>query len=362
MSTVIHVDMDAFFAAIEIHDRPELRGRPVVVGGPPGSRGVVSTASYEARAFGVRSAMPSREAYRLCPQAVFLPGRYGRYAEVSEQIMGILREEAGEVEPLSIDEAYMAPRAGQDPVAVARRIKSRIAAETGLTASVGVAPNKLLAKLASDIEKPDGFVVIGPEQLPVILPPLPVRALPGIGPKTAGVLARLGIHSVGQLQAADRGLLRLEFGRRADELLDLAFGRDHRPIVTGHESKSISTETTFEEDIGDWRWLGERLGEYADELAARLAAHGGMRARTITVKLRFADFHTVSRSRTLPAPVRDARDIARAAEALLRQIERLDRVRLLGLGVSGLTDHPEPVQLSFPFLDGGERERRSEAT
>lgn len=351
-ASLVHLDMDAFFAAVEVLDRPELRGQPVIVGGPPRSRGVVSTASYEARAFGVRSAMPSREAYRLCPQGVFLPGRYDRYAEVSGRIMAILRQEAGEVEPLSIDEAYLAPRPGDDAAGLARRVQSRIAAEIGLSASVGVGPNKLLAKLASDLEKPGGLVVLTPERLAVTLPPLPVRALPGIGPKTAAVLARLGIGTVGQLQVADRGLLRLEFGRRADELVELAYGRDERTLVTGHESKSISTETTFEQDIRDWRWLGARLGEFAEEVAARLAAHGGgLRARTVTVKLRFADFRTVSRSQTLADPVRTARDIARVAEGLLRHIERLDRVRLLGLGVSGLTDHPEPVQLRFAFWE-----------
>jgi len=348
----IHVDMDAYFASVEVLDRPELRGKPVIVGGPPASRGVVSTASYEARRFGVRSAMPSREAWRLCPEGIFLPGRFDRYAELSRQIMGILREEGDRVEPLSIDEAYVAPPPGRDAVEVARRIKSRIAAETGLTASVGVAHNKLLAKMASDLEKPDGFVVITPERAATLLPPLPVRALPGIGPKTASMLMDLGIATIGQLQAADRGLLRLQFGRRADELVQLAYGEDHREVeLPTTESKSIGTETTFGQDVADWDWLAARLHEFSVELAARLRSHGRLRARTVTVKLRFADFHTVSRSRTLPAPLGEAHDIAQAATQLLRAIERLDKVRLLGLQVSGLTDQPEPVQLSFPFLN-----------
>ena len=355
----IHVDMDAFFAAVEVLDRPELRGRPVVVGGSPQSRGVVSTASYEARRFGVRSAMSAREAHRLCPEAVFLPVRGERYVTVSRQVMGILRQEGAVIEQLSIDEAYVQPPAGQSPVAVARRIKQRIAAETGLTASVGVAPNKLLAKLASDMRKPDGFAVITPDAVDEVLAPLPVRALPGVGPKTAGELAELGIATVAQLRRADPGLMRLQFGRRADELFQLARGEDHRPVEPEHETKSIGTETTFGEDVGDWSWLGERLREFAVELAAKLQP-SGWRARTVTVKLRFADFHTVSRSQTVSPALRDPAAIGRVAVSLLRRIERLDRVRLIGLQLSGLTDQPEPVQLSFPFREdpGGPREAR----
>ncbi len=349
MAATIHVDMDAFFAAVEMHDRPELRGKPVIVGGAPGSRGVVSTASYEARRFGVRSAMSCREAYRLCPQGVFLPVRGRRYGEVSRQVMDILRQEGSRMEQVSIDEAYVDP-GPRDAVEVGRRIKERILSETGLTASVGVAPNKLLAKVASDRDKPDGFVVIEPGGVDEILRPMPVRALPGIGPHTAAELAALGIKTVGELRAYDRGLLNLSFGRRAAELLKLAYGDDDRPFETVHETKSISTETTFGEDVQDWAVLRRQLGLFAGELAARLAEMG-MRARSVTVKLRFADFRTVSRSQTLAGGVHAATEIARAAEKLLGRVERLDKVRLIGLQVSGLTDRPDPVQLSFSFLE-----------
>lgn len=345
----IHVDMDAFFAAIEILDRPELRGKPVVVGGAPNSRGVVSTASYEARRYGVRSAMSCREAFRLCPQAVFLPVRWRRYDEISRQVMEILRQEGARIEQVSVDEAYVDPGLS-DPVEVGRRIKERIAAETGLTASVGVAPNKLLAKVASDRDKPDGFVVIEPGGVDAVLCPMPVRALPGIGPHTAAELGALGIRTVGELRNYDRGLLNLSFGRRAAELLKLAYGEDDRPFETVHETKSISTETTFNDDVEDWSLLRSQLGRFAEELADRLRQME-MRAKSVTVKLRFADFRTVSRSQTLPGGVHNAAEIARAAEKLLGRVERLDKVRLIGLQVAGLTDRPDPVQLHFDFLE-----------
>ena len=357
----IHVDMDAFFAAIEQLDFPELRGKPVVVGARPDSRGVVATASYEARRFGIRSAMPSREAFRRCPHAVFRPGRGSRYSELSRQIMAILREEGERVESVSCDEAYVDP-GEREPLLVARTVKRRIAAETGLTASVGLAPNKYLAKLASDLDKPDGFTVIGPGDVTSVLAPLAVRSLPGIGPSTAAELAILGIHTVAQLRAFDRGLLRLQFGRRAGELLDLAYGRDNRPVQPHHETKSISRETTFATDVADWAVLSTQLGEFAAELGGRLA-EAGLRARTVTIKVRFADFHTISRSHTGPGTVSRAGEIERAAETLLRSVAREDRVRLIGLGVSGLTDRPKPVQLRFVFADannGGHAPARGE--
>ncbi len=350
MARIVHVDMDAFFAAVEQHDRPELRGKPVIVGGSAASRGVVSTASYEARRFGVRSAMAAREAQRLCPQGVFLPVRGSRYAEVSRQIMAILRDEVASVEPISVDEAYLDPSGG-DAVAVAARVKSRIREETGLTASIGVAPNKFLAKLASDLGKPDGFVVINPEDVDRVLLPLPVRMLPGIGPKSAGDLAALGIHTVAELRSADRGLLGLHLGRRAGELLRLAHGEDDRPLEIEHETKSLAAETTFSVDVGDRDVLRGQLHSFAAELAGRMAA-AGLKARTITVKARFRDFQTVSRSQTMPRPVSEAVELAEVADDLLSRIERRDLMRLIGLQVSGFGEGPRAEQLRFDFAQG----------
>lgn len=354
MSRIIHVDMDAFFAAVEARDRPELAGKPVIVGGHPRSRGVVSTASYEARRFGVRSAMPSREAERLCPQGIFLPVRMSRYIEVSRQIIDILRAaagEAGHVEPVSVDEAYVDPGPG-DAVEVARRIKAEIRRQTGLVASVGVAPNKLLAKLAGESGKPDGFTVVGEEDVDSLLLPLPVRSLPGIGPKTAGELAMLGIRTVAELRSADRRLLEVSLGRRAADLLRLAYGEDDRPVGRSTELKSLGTETTFDEDVGDSETLRDKLKEFAADLAARLAK-SRLRARTVTVKIRFADFQTISRSQTYPRSLATGRELAEAAEKAFRRVERRDRVRLIGLQVSGLTERPEPEQVKFDFRGQG---------
>jgi DNA polymerase-4 len=342
--------MDAFFASVEVGDHPELAGKPVIVGGLPGSRGVVSTASYEARRFGVRSAMSVREAQRLCPHGVFLPVRMSRYAEVSRQIMAILRSAAGmtgSVEPVSVDEAYLDP-GGQDPVVTARAVKEQIKRETGLTASVGVAPNKLLAKVASDYGKPDGFTVIRPEDVDAILLPLPVRSLPGVGPKMAQELAALGISTVGQIRRADRGLLEVSLGRRAEELLRLARGEDSRPVAPPAENKSLGAESTFSEDVGDLETLRRQLDDFAAELADRMSKDR-VRARTVTIKVRFADFQTITRSETLPHSLAGADELASAAERILRRVERRDRVRLIGLQVSGLVAGPEPEQVRFEF-------------
>lgn len=343
--------MDAFFAAVEQHDRPELRGKPVIVGGSAASRGVVSTASYEARRFGVRSAMSAREARRLCPQGIFLPVRGWRYVEVSRRIMAVLRAEVPDVEAVSIDEAYLDP-GGADPVGTARRVKERIREQTGLTASIGVGPNKFLAKLASDIGKPDGFVVIAPEDVDRVLPPLPVRALPGIGPKSASDLASLGIHTVAELRAADRALLKLHLGRRADELLRLAYGQDDRRLEMEHETKSLAAETTFAVDVGDRDVLREQLRAFAVELADRMAG-AGLRARTVTVKARFRDFQTVSRSQTVERSLGTAAELIPVAEELLSRIERRDLIRLIGLQVSGFDEKPSRAeQLRFDFTSG----------
>jgi nucleotidyltransferase/DNA polymerase involved in DNA repair len=301
--------------------------------------------------------MPLREAYRLCPEGVFLPVRAHRYLEVSRQIMAILRQEAARVEPVSVDEAYLDLEGpiGEATVARARRIKERIRDETGLTASLGLAPNKMLAKVASELNKPDGFTVVPPEAVDQVLLPLSVRSIPGIGPKTATELAALGIRTMADLRAADAGLLNLQFGRRAGELLRLAHGQDDRPVEPVQEARSLAAETTFAEDVADLALLRRQLTDFAQELWDRVSA-GGLRARTVTVKVRFADFKTVSRSQTRGRSFGSAAELGAAALTLLRRVERRDRVRLVGLEVSGFSERSEPEQLRFDFA--AEREDR----
>lgn len=343
---IVHVDMDAFFAAVEQRDRPELRGRPVVVGGSPQGRGVVATASYEARRFGIHSAMPAARAYRLCPQAVFLEPDFARYNRVSEQIRRIMGEFARAIEPVSIDEAFLDVD-GSDGVEVGRSLKTAIRERVGLTASVGVSYNKFLAKLASDLEKPDGFTVIDPARAAELLPELPVRRLWGVGPRTEKRLADFGIEKIGELAAADPALLRRLFGRRAGEVLRLAQGIDDTPVVTEWEARSIGEETTFPADVGDETMLVNRLYLFAQAIARRLR-RDGMLARTVTVKLRFPDFQTITRSRTRATPTNDPEAIHRDACACLARAElRGRKVRLLGLQVSGIVHPGEPLQLRF---------------
>lgn len=353
---VIHLDMDAFYASVEQRDRPGLRGKPVIVGGPPKSRGVVATCSYEARKFGVRSAMPSREAYRLCPQGIFVRPNFARYTQVSQQIRAIMARYSETMEPLSLDEAYL-DVTGQDALAVGRALKHAIANELGLTASVGISYCKLLSKLASDFEKPNGFTVIDHQRARELLPTLPVRTLHGVGPRTAGALRDLGIETCGQLLAYDAAELHRYFGRRADELLLMARGIDDRPVVSEHEAKSFGVEDTFSTDMGSREWLKARLTEYAQPLAQRLRSHG-LRAKTVTVKIKWnvflgarergALFEQITRSHSLPGPTADASDLAHFAHLIFDRVEFGGRkVRLLGLSVSNLVPEDAPVQAYF---------------
>lgn len=336
--------MDAFFAAVEQRDNPDLRGKPVVVGGPPHSRGVVSTCSYEARRYGVRSAMPSREAARLCPQAIFLPPAIDKYQRVSREIQDIFARYTSLIEPLSLDEAFL-DVSGQDAVQVGQEIKAAIKAELDLTASVGVSYNKFLAKLASDWDKPDGFTVITPERAAELLPGLPVRKLWGIGPRSEEQLKALGIHTCGDLLAADQHLLIQVFGRRAEELVMLARGIDHRPVEVHREIKSMGEETTFQQDERDQARLKEVLRTYSGYLAARLSRHR-LLARTVTVKIRFEDFSTITRSQTQQSPTDREDEIFRTACQLLERVEFSGhRVRLIGLQVSGLVHPGETYQM-----------------
>ncbi|NOY82330.1 MAG: DNA polymerase IV [Kiritimatiellaeota bacterium] len=351
---ILHVDMDAFYAAIEQHDRPDLLGKPVVVGAPPDRRGVVSTASYEARRFGVHSAMPSRTAGRLCPHAVFLPVRMERYREVSRRVMEILRSFTPVIEQVSIDEAFLDVRGSEgrwrSPIEMARRIKKRIRDRTGLTASVGVAPNKFLAKLAGDLQKPDGLTVapVDPEAICRFLAPLPVTRLWGVGPALARRLAALGIRTVGQLQRCEVARLVRGLGPAAGlHLQRLARGEDSRNVVTAREEKSISNETTFPVDCGDPERVRQTLLELVEKVGRRLRSSGKL-ARTGQLKLRYADFRTLTRQTALgDAPTNSDRRLLQCAFELLDKTPLSEAVRLVGFGVHGLEDEDRGMQPSL---------------
>jgi len=348
---IIHADMDAFFAAVETLDDPSLRGKPVVVGGASDARGVVAAASYEARRFGIHSAMSMARAERLCPRLVRRPPRFGRYAEISGQVFDIFRAFTPLVEGVSIDEAFLdvtgTERLFGPAEAVGREIKRRVKDETKLTVSVGVAPNKFLAKVASDLEKPDGFVVIASDEAEARLAPLEVSRLWGVGPVTARALARMGIQRVGDLAAFPRDLLEVELGSYAEHLLELARGEDDRPVVIDDETKSIGAETTFARDIADAPTLRRHLDGLVERVAHELR-DAGYRARTVHLKARYADFTTVTRSHTLASPAAATRSLREVARTLLEtRLGRAGRpLRLVGFSVSNLV-RPELGQMEL---------------
>jgi DNA polymerase-4 len=358
--TILHVDMDAFYASVEQRDQPQLRGRPVIVGGTAG-RGVVSAASYEARRFGVHSAMPITQARRLCPDGVFLPVRMRHYAQIAAQIRDVFSSFTPLVEPLSLDEAFLDVRGceglfGPAPQ-VARQIKDRIQAETGLVASVGVAPNKFLAKLASDVGKPDGFVVLTPDRVTAFLSPLPVGRLWGVGARGEKRLHDLGIRTVGQLAALPERVVTGHFGEAGRHLWQLAHGWDDRPVVPDREAKSVSTETTFANDIADRTALRTWLLQLVDQLGGRLRSQG-LRARVVELKVRSSDFRTRSHSQALPEATDRTEEIWKAARGLLeRSLAReVLPVRLLGVGATKLT---RAGAVQGQLFDGGEQERQT---
>jgi DNA polymerase-4 len=344
MRRIIHVDMDAFYASVEQRDRPELKGQPVAVGGRPEGRGVVAAASYEARKFGVRSAIPMSRAVRLCPQLVIVRPSFQKYRAVSEQVFEIFRSVTPLVEGLSLDEAYLdvTDNAWNEPLGmtVARRIKDQIKAATGLTASAGVAPNKFLAKIASAWRKPDGLTVIAPERMEAFLLKLPVDALWGVGPVTAARLREHGITTLVDVRNADPAVLHDAVGGYGDWLVDLAYGRDDRAVTPEREAKSSSSEETYSHDLEDIGVMREEIQGMARENAEWLVSEG-LLARTVTIKVRYSDFTTVTRSNT-KAPTNDPDQIANRAVALLDKTEAKTRpVRLLGAGVHGLVDPNE---------------------
>ena len=355
---IFHLDMDAFYASVEQRDNPTLRGRPVIVGAPPTQRGVVAASSYEARKFGVRSAMPSVTAGRLCPSGVFVRPRMEVYQAESREIMTIVQELAGEfIQQVSVDEAYMdvsavsqaatADESLERALPLAREIKQAIRSRRQLTATVGVAPNKLLAKLASDFEKPDGLTLIRESEKVAFLRPLPVRALHGVGKVTEENLATAGIRTVGDLQNHP-GDLRALVGSWGQELKRFAFGDDDRPLDFDDEVKSISSENTFLRDTDDRPTLRACLKEQAEDIAGKLARHR-LAAFTVQVKVRYGDFTTLTRQVSVEEPLTEAKELYRLACWLLAREKLVNRpLRLIGLGVSGLGEM-QSLQMALPL-------------
>jgi DNA polymerase IV len=344
---IIHIDMDAFYASVEQRDRPELRGRPVAVGGRPQSRGVVAAASYEARKFGVRSAIPMSRAVRLCPELEIVPPDFSKYRAISQQIFTIYRSVTPLVEPLSLDEAYLdvTTNAWNEPLGVniATRLKRQIKEDTGLTASAGVAPNKFLAKIASAWRKPDGLTVIAPERVEAFLQKLPVDALWGVGPVTEKRLREHGIERLVDVRTADPAVLRAAVGSMAEWLLRLAAGEDDRLVQPDRASKSSSSECTYAHDLTDLDRIREEVAVMARENAEWLQ-HNGLVARTVTIKVRYEDFRTVTRSHSAP-PTSNADDIQERAVRLLTKTDAGRRpVRLLGAGVHNIGQPEDEVE------------------
>lgn len=344
-ASILHLDLDAFFAAVEQRDKPSLRGKPVIVGGV-GLRGVVSTASYEARRFGVGSAMAMAEARRRCPHAAFLAGRFGAYRQASGVVMGLLRELSPLVEPLSLDEAFVdlaagagRPLDGASLLALAEDLRARLAEATGgLTASVGLGSSKFIAKVASELAKPDGVRLVEPGTEVETIGPLPARAIPGVGPATMERLSRLGVATVADLHRLSAAELVRELGRSAGEHLHaLARADDDRPVEPERETKSISVEDTFERDLSDTAVLAGIADRHATQVVRRLAA-AGLFARTVTLKVRWPDFSSVTRSRTLEGATDRPEVVSRVARELLDGLDTSQGVRLLGVGVAGLVE------------------------
>jgi len=344
---IAHVDMDAFFVGVELLRRPELRGKPVVVatGTDPTARGVVMAASYEAREFGVHSALPLSIAHRRCPQAVLVPRDMDLYREVSGRVMSIVRRQSERVEVAGLDEAYLDLSGELLPKTTCRRIKHEIRSETGLACSIGLAPNKLLAKIASDLDKPDGFRVLRREQILEAVGDRPAALIPGVGPKTAQRLATLGIATVAELAGAAPGALERALGPRlGGELSARANGVDDRPVETVRVPKSESRETTFARDVDDPLVLRETLERLVADVCEHLAGTG-YRGRTVTLKIRLRPFRTYTRSRTLEAPTCEPEVVGPVARTLLERVELDAPVRLLGVGLSGLSGDGAEEQL-----------------
>lgn len=344
--SIIHIDMDAFYAAVEQRDNPSLIGKPVIIGGASGSRGVVCTASYEARRYGVHSAMPAKIAKRLCPNGIYLPVNMNKYKEASKEIHKIFRRYTNVIEPISIDEAFL-DITGYDPIIIAKSIKNDIEKELMLTASVGISINKFLAKLASDINKPNGFTIINKDNVIQLLEPLSVTKLWGVGPKMERELNKLGIYSIGDMQSYDINVLISIFGKRGKELYEFSHGIDNRPVEDYVLNQSIGEEETFREDIEDINILISKLNTYSMNLSNKLNSKGYL-IRTITVKLKYSDFSVETRSISLSIPTDDHLMIFKTSKyILLTKFNIHKSIRLIGLTVSNLIYPEDPIQLSI---------------
>lgn len=346
---IIHVDMDAFFASIEERDRPELKGKPIVVGADPKGgkgRGVVSACSYAARKYGIHSAMPISVAYKICPECIFLPVDFEKYNSVSSKIVEILGSFSPKLEQVSVDEAFLditgTHKLFGTPHETCLKIKERIKKETGLTASIGLAPNKMAAKIASGLKKPDGLVEVNKEALVSFLKPLDVGLIWGIGPKTKEELNRIGINTIGDLAGRSKDELINLFGKNGEWFWEVSQGIDEGEVVTGHETKSISNESTFDEDTADRRLIEKEIAALSELVADRLR-EGKITARTITLKIRLEGFRTYTRSATLQEPTNFIEDIIRAVQKLYEDFEiKKTKVRLVGVRASNLAKDFEP--------------------
>ncbi|NKB76476.1 MAG: DNA polymerase IV [Gammaproteobacteria bacterium] len=355
---IIHVDMDAFYASVEEREDPMLKGHPLIVGGQAGSRGVVSAANYAAREFGVFSAMPTSVAIRKCPHLKIIPPRGAFYSAVSKQIHHILNRYTPIIEPLSLDEAFLDPRGSEvlhgDAIAIGKKIKNDILNELSLVASVGVAPNKFLAKLASDHDKPDGFTVIKSDDVQNFMDAMPIDRLWGVGKSAKAIFARYQIETVAHLRAQSVEFLDTLFGQSGEKLWQLAHGIDSRVVVTDSEAKSISRENTFAWDIHDYDVVESMLMELVEGVVFRLR-EAELKGRTISIKIRFGDFKTITRSHTLSSPTDITNEIWATSQRLLRSVllDRKFSIRLIGIGVSGFSDETVPSQTDI--FDGENR-------
>ena len=360
LRVIIHLDMDAFYPAVEVLDNPDLLGKPVIVGGGD-KRGVVSSASYEARKFGVHSAQPVRTAGRLCPDGIFLPVRMSRYKEVSKQIFQVFRRFTPLVEPLSIDEAFLdvtgSERLFGRPEDIARKTRQAVFEEIGLTVSAGVAPSKFVAKIASDMDKPDGLTIVPPDRVREFLDPLPIKKMWGVGEKTRKALTRLNVHSFKDLSLMPVEVLERRFGKHGVKMHLLSMGIDEREVVTTHDQKSIGHEVTFPEDILEIQEAKKQLLSLAHRVAHRMRRENTL-GRTITLKVKYADFVQITRSRKIPKATDDGPEIYSTACCLLEKTDTGKRpVRLLGISLSLLSQHGSGEQISL-FNETGKSQKR----